>query len=147
MIIKQLFDQDTWTFTYLLADPLTREAVIIDTVVEQADRDLALIEELGLRLVYILDTHVHADHVTGSGRLREATGAKTVVSAAANVTCADVAAEAHQHLAFGAYQVEVRNTPGHTDGCATYVVEGENQTYAFTGDAGLIGGCGRTDFQ
>ena len=147
MIVKQLFDEDSSTYTYLLADPSSRQAVIIDTVAEKLERDLQVIGELGLELVYILDTHVHADHVTGSGPLREKTGAKTVVSAAADVACADVAAQPGQQLAFGSYSVEVRSTPGHTDGCVTFVVRDQEQTYAFTGDAVLTGGCGRTDFQ
>ena len=82
MIFKQLFDQETSTYTYLLADIDTREAVIIDPVIDNVDRDLKLINELGLKLRYVLDTHIHADHITGSGALREATGAQTAVSAA-----------------------------------------------------------------
>ena len=147
MILKQLFDHDTWTFTYLLADPNTREAVIIDPVVEQVERDLRLIAELGLELVYTLDTHVHADHITGSGELRRQTGALSGVSAVANVPCADRLLSHGAQLAFGRYSIEVRSTPGHTNGCLTYVVNADGQIYAFTGDALFIRGCGRTDFQ
>jgi len=147
MILKQLFDQATWTYTYLLADPASREAVIIDPVIEQVERDLQLIGELGLELVYALDTHVHADHVTGSGRLREATGALTVVSSAAAVDCADQKVVHGDRLRFGSLELEVRATPGHTAGCVTYVVEADGQTMAFTGDALFVRGSGRTDFQ
>jgi glyoxylase-like metal-dependent hydrolase (beta-lactamase superfamily II)/rhodanese-related sulfurtransferase len=147
MIFKQLFDQDTWTFTYLLADSVTREAIIIDPVVEKVERDLKLIDELGLDLIYSFDTHVHADHVTGSGLLRERAGAQTVVSEAAAVACADRQVRHGDRLRFGSHEVEVRSTPGHTDGCATYVVEADGRTMAFTGDALFIRGCGRTDFQ
>ena len=147
MIFRQLFDQATWTYTYLLADPVSREAVIIDPVVEQVERDLQLIDELSLALVHTLDTHVHADHVTGSGLLRQATGAQSVVSAVANVGCVDRAVSTGDRLRFGACEIEVRSTPGHTNGCVTYVVVDGGQTMAFTGDALFIRGCGRTDFQ
>lgn len=147
MIIKQLFDHDTWTYTYLLADPITREAVIIDPVAEKVSRDLQLLDELGLSLVYILDTHVHADHVTGSGELRRRTGARAVVSAAAGVGCANVAVKHGDRLFFGSESIEVRSTPGHTVACATYVARDGDQTMAFTGDALFVRGCGRTDFQ
>ena len=147
MLLNQLFDEDTWTFTYLLADPVTKDAVIIDPVAEKVDRDLKLIQELGLNLRYTLDTHVHADHITGSGTLRERTGAKTVVSAAAKVSCADVGVKHGDRIAFGSYEAEVRSTPGHTDGCITFVVKDASQTMAFTGDALFVRGSGRTDFQ
>ena len=147
MIFRQLFDEKTWTYTYLLADPESREAVIVDPVAEQVDRDVALLDQLGLRLVASLETHVHADHVTGSGELRARTGAKTVVSSGAGVDCADVAAEDGETISFGRYHLEVRHTPGHTDSCATYVARDGERTYAFTGDALFVRGCGRTDFQ
>ena len=147
MLLKQLFDQDTWTFTYLLADPESREAIIIDPVVERVDRDLKLISELGLELIYTLDTHVHADHVTGSGELRRRTGALSGVSAVAEVGCVDRKLVHGDVLPFGRYALEVRSTPGHTNGCLTFVIQAEDQVLAFTGDALFIRGCGRTDFQ
>lgn len=147
MIFKQLFDSNTSTYTYLLGDKESKEAVIIDPVAEHVERDLKLIEELGLKLVYVLDTHVHADHVTGSGKLRQRTGAKTVLGKDALVACADMGAEDGEKLRFGSYEVEVRSTPGHTDGCTSFVVDNQGQYLAFTGDALLIRGCGRTDFQ
>ncbi len=145
MIFRQLFDLESSTYTYLLADEETREAVIIDPVIEQVERDLTLIDELDLRLVYVLDTHVHADHVTGAGTLRERTSAKTVLSERAGVGCADVYVKDGDRIPFGRHHLEVRETPGHTDGCLTYVTE--DHAMAFTGDALLIRGSGRTDFQ
>jgi glyoxylase-like metal-dependent hydrolase (beta-lactamase superfamily II)/rhodanese-related sulfurtransferase len=147
MILKQLFDADTWTYSYLLADEASREAILIDPVIERVDRDLKLIDELGLELKYVLDTHVHADHVTGAGELRQRTGAKTGVAKVMGVACADMALEHGDSLRFGEQELEARATPGHTSGCMTYVVEHQGQTLAFTGDALFVRGCGRTDFQ
>lgn len=147
MIFRQLFDQSTWTYTYLLADPDSGEAVIIDPVREQVDRDAALVGELGLTLKYTLETHVHADHVTGSGVLRDRLGATSVVSALAGAPCADVQARDGDRLQFGRYAVEILSTPGHTAGCLTFVVRTEDRVMAFTGDAIFVRGCGRTDFQ
>ena len=145
MIFRQLFDRDTSTYTYLLGCERTREAVIIDPVRDQVERDLEVVAELGLRLVYAVDTHVHADHVTASGVLRSRTGLRTVVGAGAGTPCADLLVQDGDHIAFGDHALEVRATPGHTDGCVTYVYA--PAPMAFTGDALLIRGCGRTDFQ
>jgi glyoxylase-like metal-dependent hydrolase (beta-lactamase superfamily II)/rhodanese-related sulfurtransferase len=145
MLFRQLYDAETSTYTYLLADEESGDAILIDPVLEQVDRDLGLIQELGLTLRYALDTHVHADHVTGLGSLRERTGAKTVQAERAAVGCSDVLAKQGDVISFGKYGVEVRETPGHTDGCLTFVTT--DQAMAFTGDALLIRGCGRTDFQ
>jgi len=147
MIFRQLFDPETCTYTYLLADTQTGEAVLIDPVAEQVERDLRLINELNLNLVYCLDTHVHADHVTGAGMLREKTGCRTAVSASAGVACADEGVAHGDQLTFGGQRIEVRETPGHTAGCLTFIVHYGDQTLAFTGDALFIRGCGRTDFQ
>jgi sulfur dioxygenase len=147
MLFRQLFDQETGTFTYLIADEQSGDAILIDPVSTGVDRDLQLISELGLELVYTLDTHIHADHITGSGELRKRTGAISGVAATANVPCVDRDLAHADRLRFGRYEIEVRSTPGHTDGCLTFVLETESQTLAFTGDALLIRGCGRTDFQ
>lgn len=147
MILRQLFDEETGTYTYLLGDEASREAVLIDPVSEQIERDLQLIAELDLRLVLVLDTHVHADHITASGALRQRTGARCVVSAAGGVECIDQAVAHGDLLRFGATKIEVRATPGHTAGCVSYIVRADERVYAFTGDALMIRGCGRTDFQ
>jgi glyoxylase-like metal-dependent hydrolase (beta-lactamase superfamily II) len=143
MIFRQLFDRDTCTYTYLVADQDRREAVLIDPIISQIDRDAALIEELHLTLKYALDTHVHADHTTASGKLREQTGCQTGIAATNNVTCADHSLKCGEVLALGKLQIEVLCTPGHTDGCLSYLID----NHLFSGDSLLIRGCGRTDFQ
>jgi len=147
MIFRQLFDPETCTYTYLLADTKTGDAVLIDPVAEQVERDLRLLEELNLNLVYCLDTHVHADHVTGAGMLREKTGCRTAVNATAGVACADQGVVHGDRIHFGDQRIEVRETPGHTAGCLTFIVRDGDRILAFTGDALFIRGCGRTDFQ
>ena len=142
MLLRQLFDPDTSTYTYLVADEQTREAALIDPVREQVDRDLGLVRELGLALRYALDTHVHADHVTATGMLRELTGCTTVGSKL-GAACADVHIGGGDRLPLGSLTIEVLATPGHTDDSVSYRVEDN----VFTGDAMLVRGTGRTDFQ
>lgn len=139
----QLFEHESSTYTYLLIDKKTREAVIIDPVIETVDRDLQLISELNAKLKYVLDTHVHADHITAAGKIREKTGAKTVVSRAAQVECVDVSADDQEILKFGEHQIKVLQTPGHTDGCLSFLIDHA----VFTGDSLMIRANGRTDFQ
>src|SRR5262245_45783164 len=143
MIFRQLFDPESSSYSYLLGDEITREAVLIDSVAEQLERDMALLRELDLKLAYALETHVHADHVTAAGHLREKLGARVAVSKFSGVQNADVLLSDGDWLAFGSHRLEARATPGHTSGCMTDVTHG----MAFTGDALLIRGCGRTDFQ
>jgi glyoxylase-like metal-dependent hydrolase (beta-lactamase superfamily II)/rhodanese-related sulfurtransferase len=145
MLFRQLFDAETSSYTYLLADEATREALIIDPVFEQVERDVSLIRELELRLVAVLETHVHADHVSAQGLLRTRLGAKTILSERSGAVCADVLVKEGDRIAFGRHELEVRETPGHTSGCLTFVCH--DPRMAFTGDALLIRGCGRTDFQ
>jgi glyoxylase-like metal-dependent hydrolase (beta-lactamase superfamily II) len=145
VIFRTLFDPETSTYTYLLADARTREAVLIDSVREHLERDLTLLKELELRLLYTLETHVHADHVTASGALRERTGSRVVVGAHAGVENADLALPDGAGVRFGAHWIEARETPGHTSGCVTWLCA--EAGIAFTGDALLVRGCGRTDFQ
>ncbi|MCH9046796.1 MAG: MBL fold metallo-hydrolase [SAR324 cluster bacterium] len=145
MIFRQLFDSQSWTYTYLLADNQTRQAVLIDTVFEHHLRDLALVRELNLELLHTLDTHVHADHVTGAWLMSQAVGSKIAVGQASGVEGADLYLAHGDMLNVGGLGLEVRATPGHTAGCVTYVLS--DQSMAFTGDALLIRGAGRTDFQ
>jgi glyoxylase-like metal-dependent hydrolase (beta-lactamase superfamily II)/rhodanese-related sulfurtransferase len=145
MIFRQLFDPQSSTYSYLLADAATREAVLIDPVFEQAQRDAALIAELDLKLGWVLETHVHADHVTGAWVLKQKLGSRIALSRLSGAKGADRLLAQGDRLSFGARNLEVRATPGHTDGCMTYVLD--DQSMAFTGDAVLIRGCGRTDFQ
>jgi len=145
MIFRQLFDPQSSTYTYLLADNASREAILIDPVFDQARRDAALVEELGLKLKYTLDTHVHADHVTAAWLLKQKLGSRIALSAASGAEGADRYLKPHEKVPFGERHVEARPTAGHTAGCMTYVLD--DRTMAFTGDALFIRGCGRTDFQ
>ncbi|KAF3443560.1 hypothetical protein FNV43_RR13247 [Rhamnella rubrinervis] len=153
LLFRQLFEKDSSTYTYLLADVShsDKPAVLIDPVDKTMERDLSLVKELGLKLIYAMNTHVHADHVTGTGLIKsKVPGVKSVISEASK-SKADLLIEDGDKLYFGDLFLEVRSTPGHTLGCVTYVTgDGPNQPQprmAFTGDALLIRGCGRTDFQ
>jgi sulfur dioxygenase len=145
LIFRQMFDPVSSTYTYLLADSATREAVMIDPVFEHVRRDGALVEELGLTLTTSLETHIHADHVTGASLLKRRLGNQIALSAASGAEGADRYLKPGDTVTFGAHTIAVRPTPGHTAGCVTYVLDGG--AMAFTGDCLLIRGCGRTDFQ
>lgn len=145
LIFRQMFDATSSTYTYLLGDARTHEAVLIDPVFEQVRRDGALIEELGLKLSFTLDTHIHADHVTGAWMMKQRMGSRVAVSAASGAEGADRYLKAGEKIAFGDHNVAVRATPGHTHGCVSYVLDDKSR--AFTGDCLLIRGSGRTDFQ
>jgi len=145
VIFRQFIDPETSTHTYLLADEASREAILIDPVLEQFDRDLALLRELELTLLYTLETHVHADHITAADRFRKEMGSQVALSATAGVEATDLQLEDGDIIRFGSMTLEVCATPGHTDSCITYLCR--DQGMAFTGDALLIRGCGRTDFQ
>lgn len=145
MIFRQLFDSVSSTYTYLLGDAESGEALLIDPVYEHVPRDLALLQELGLRLRATLDTHVHADHVTGAWRLRQRCGSEIALAATVGAEGVIRPLQHGERVAFGKRYLSVRATPGHTSGCLTYVLDDESM--AFTGDCLLIRGCGRTDFQ
>ena len=145
LLFRQLFDAPTGTFTYVLADVLSGEGVLIDPVFEQHERDLSLIRELGIHLVVCLDTHAHADHVTGSWLMRQATGSAIGLAAAARAENVTQPLHHGDRVSFGSRALEVRSTPGHTDGCVSYVLD--DHSLAFTGDALLVRGCGRCDVQ
>ena len=142
MMIRQLFDQETSTYTYLIADPAAGAAALIDPVREHVERDLQLVHELDLTLTHVLETHVHADHVTAAGLLRERTGARTHASAA-GAPCVDVQLRHGDVVRVGDVAITALATPGHTDDSLSFLVPGA----VFTGDALLIRGCGRADFQ
>ncbi len=143
LLFYQMFEQESSTYTYLLADKQSHEAILIDPVLETIDRDLKLISELNLKLLYVFDTHIHADHITSAGQIREKTNAKTCLSKRAEVNCVDIRLEDSQEIKFGQHTIKALETPGHTDNCMTYVVG----DLLFTGDTLLIRGNGRTDFQ
>ena len=143
MLFKQFFEPDTSTFTYLLACEKTKQAVLIDTVESEVPIYLKELEAQGLKLVYTLETHVHADHVTGADTLRQKLGSKSVVHRDAGAMCGDLLVTDGVHIIVGTIDLEVRYTPGHTNGCISFFA-GDR---IFTGDSLLIGGCGRTDFQ
>ena len=143
MQIRQLFDPESSTFSYLLWDDSTREAALIDPVQTQVHRDVQLVRELGLILKYTLETHVHADHVTGSGLLRQALNSIVMVHENSQTKCADVQIKGGDFIPLGTKRINVINTPGHTDSDISYLIDGA----VFTGDSLLIRGCGRTDFQ
>jgi len=145
LLFRQLFDADTGTFTYLLADVDSRAGVLIDPVFERHSRDLALIRELGITLVATLDTHAHADHVTGSWLMHQATGCAIGLAAAAGATHVTLPLQHGDQVRFGSRHLQVRSTPGHTNGCISFVLD--DQSMAFSGDALLVRGCGRCDFQ
>ncbi|KAK6168516.1 hypothetical protein SNE40_021031 [Patella caerulea] len=144
-IFKQLLDYKSYTYTYLLGDCLSREAVLIDPVIEMADRDIQVIKDLGLNLKYAVNTHVHADHITGSGVLKKRLKDCKSMIASVSQAKADIKLNEGDLIKFGGHELEVRSTPGHTDGCLSYVWH--DKMVVFTGDAVLIRGCGRTDFQ
>ena len=143
LIFRQLFDSKSSTYTYILADKETHEGVIIDTVKEQHERDLKFINELGIKILYTLETHVHADHITGAGLLRKALGCKIMVSSASGAKNADQTYKEGDVIKFGRHSLKVMATPGHTDSCTSFYIPG----MVFTGDTLLVRACGRTDFQ
>jgi len=145
MIFRQLFDPASSTYTYVLGDPASGEAVIVDPVLEHRQRDAALLRELRLTPVATVETHVHADHVTSAWWLKREFGCKIALSAESGAEGADRLLRHGERVAFGARQLQVRATPGHTHGCITLVLD--DASLALTGDCLLIRGTGRTDFQ
>jgi glyoxylase-like metal-dependent hydrolase (beta-lactamase superfamily II)/rhodanese-related sulfurtransferase len=147
----QLFDPDSSTYTYLLFDEISREALIIDPVDAQLERDLATLRQYGLKLAWTVETHAHADHITSAGLLAEHAGAKTAAPAGCGITTAAMQLQDGDTLTFGGQHIEVRHTPGHTEGSMSFMWRPAAGSHApahvFTGDTLLINGCGRADFQ
>ena len=143
MIFRQLFEPLSSTYTYLLGCEATGQALLIDPVVNAIDRNLAELQRLGLTLAMTLDTHIHADHITGALHLKQRVGSRIAAPAMDRLPCADVGVVEGKPLRVGSIAVQALHTPGHTDSHHAYVV-GDR---VFTGDALLIDGCGRTDFQ
>lgn len=155
-IFRQLFDKDSSTYTYLLGDRLTGEAILIDPVDTHVNRDLQIAKDLNLKVKYGVNTHAHADHITGTALLREAIVSKNAEKGVTNAPFmsvisrsstakADLLVDNHEKIYFGNRFIEARYTPGHTAGCTSFVLD--DKSAVFTGDALLIRGCGRTDFQ
>jgi len=144
LLFRQFFDPESSTYTYLIGDRQTKEAVLVDAVLEQVERDLKTLEDLGLTLRYCLETHIHADHITGAGQLRQQTGSQVIVPQNATAKSADHSLAGGETLTIGSVQIMAIATPGHTNAHLAYLV---NKTHLLTGDALLIRGCGRTDLQ
>jgi uncharacterized NAD(P)/FAD-binding protein YdhS len=144
MLFRQLFDKESSTYTYLIADPETKEAILVDPVLEQVERDIQILRELGLTLRYCLETHIHADHMTGTSKLKDMTLCLSIMPENAQTSCANSYIADGNMLQLGNVQIQALATPGHTDSHMAYLV---NNTHLLTGDALFIRGCGRTDFQ
>ena len=147
MLFRQLFEPISSTYTYLVACEKTGEAALIDPVLETVERDLDLVSGIGLRLTLTLETHIHADHVTGAGRLRALSGSKAGFPAASGAEGVDFTISEGQPVSVGGLVLRPLYTPGHTDDHHAYLIESAGEAHIFTGDALLIEGCGRTDFQ
>ena len=147
MIFQQLFEADSSTYTYLLACPETRQAMLIDPVLDTVPRDLEVLQQLDLKLMYTLDTHHHADHLTGARVLRERTGCKVAYPKVEIPECADIGVSEGETFKMGSIELEPLFTPGHTAHHHAYLYDNGTQKMVFSGDALLIEACGRTDFQ
>lgn len=143
MIFRQLFDQESCTYTYLLADETSRESILIDPVLDKVDRYIQLLEELNLKLVKAVDTHLHADHITALGALRDRTKCITVMGEQSKADVTSVRVKDGDRITVEGLSLEVIYTPGHTDDSYCYKLD----NMLFTGDTLLIRGTGRTDFQ
>jgi glyoxylase-like metal-dependent hydrolase (beta-lactamase superfamily II) len=143
MLVRQLFDAQTFTFTYIVADNFGSEAIIIDPVDSKIEQYMKLLKELNLKLKYVFDTHVHADHITAAGKLRELTDCITLLGAGTNAKCVSKVVKDGEKIQVGSLEFTVLETPGHTqDSYCLYTT-----TMVFTGDTLFVRGTGRTDFQ
>lgn len=147
MIFKQLFETDSSTYTYLIGCRDTGQAVLIDPVLETVERDLQVLHDLGLELTATLDTHVHADHLTGAKRLKQRAESKIGCPAMLGLPCTDIGYQEGSVFKLGSIEIHPLFTPGHTDHHHAFLIENPVQKMVFSGDALLIDACGRTDFQ
>lgn len=147
MFIKQLFETESSTYTYLIFDHLHGEAVLIDPVIETYERDESLIKELGLDLRFVIETHIHADHATSSGEFRRDFGAKVIASKGGGQGGVDKYLDHNEELVLKNFTLKGIYTPGHTNSCMCFYLNHSKVSAVFTGDTVLIRGCGRTDFQ
>lgn len=147
MIFRQLHEADSSSYTYLLGCERTRKAALIDPVLDTLERDLQVLQELDLTLQYSIDTHMHADHLTGAVALRDRTGCQIVYPGVETPPCADIGVQEGEPLSFGDIELHPLHTPGHTSHSFCYLLDDGTHQMVFTGDTLLIEGCGRTDFQ
>jgi sulfur dioxygenase len=147
MIFQQLFESDSSTYTYLLACPASREAILLDPVLETVERDLELLQAMNLKLIATVETHVHADHLTGAWKLKQLSGCKIAYPAMDQLACADIGLQEGTPFRFGKLELHPLFVPGHTSHHHAYLMAATSPKMLFTGDSLLIDGCGRTDFQ
>ena len=147
MLFRQLYEPDSSTFSYLLACPETGECAIIDPVLDTVERDLSVLQSLNLRLTYTIDTHIHADHLSGAKRLKAMADSKIVYPAADELPCADIGLQEGVVFRIGNIELHPLFTPGHTDHHHAYLIYTPVHSMLFSGDALMIDGVGRTDFQ
>ena len=147
MIFRQLFEADSSTYTYLLACPNSAEAILIDPVLETVERDLQVLKDMQLRLTATLETHVHADHLTGALRLKQRVNSKIAYPAMDDLPCAEIGVREGEPFKVGSIELHPLFTPGHTNHHHAYLIDNPGVKMLFTGDALLIESCGRTDFQ
>ena len=143
MIFKQVFDQKSSTYTYLIASAKGREAVIIDPVIENVEKYICLLEELDLRLVKVIDTHIHADHITGATKLKKATNCSTIMGEHTPADMVEIKVKDDEIIKIDQLEIKAIYTPGHTSDSYSFLMD----KYLFSGDTLLINGTGRTDFQ
>ena len=148
MLFKQLFESESSTYTYLISCQEKQEAILIDPVLETLGRDLRILEALNLKLVYAIDTHIHADHVTSAAALREISNCKVAGPANDALKCRDINFKNKDSIIIGnSIKLEAMHTPGHTDSHFSYMINHASDKLLFSGDSLLINSCGRTDFQ
>lgn len=147
LLLRQLFDSQSSTYTYLVADSVHKKAAFIDPVIENIDQYQQLLNELELDLIAALDTHTHADHISAIGALRDKFGSKSMLGAEANSDCVSETFSDGSVIAVGDVNITAIYTPGHTDDSYSFLIEDDGRRYLFTGDTLLIRGSGRTDFQ